>query len=68
MMPKTACEWANPRVTWHWMFRLLKETVAFLLQEKKRWMVPLVICLVILALLMVFASSSVLAPFIYPFF
>src|SRR5579859_3268948 len=66
-MPKTACGRACSLVRSSQMWRLLKETLAFLRQEKKRWMVPLVLCLVILAIVIVFAGSSVLAPFIYPF-
>ena len=46
---------------------LLKEFGQFLKQEKKWWLWPLVIILLLLGALIVFASSSALAPFMYPF-
>ncbi len=49
------------------MWRLAKEFVVFLRQEKKWWLVPLFFLLLCLAALFVFGSSSVLAPFMYPF-
>lgn len=49
------------------MWRLLKEFLEFLWQEKKWWLVPLIIFLLGLAALIMFGSSSVLAPFMYPF-
>lgn len=39
----------------------------FLRQEKKWWLVPLISILLVLAALILFGSSSVLAPFMYPF-
>ncbi len=47
---------------------LVREFAAFILQEKKWWMIPLVLVLLLLGFLMVFASSSPLAPFLYPLF
>lgn len=49
------------------MWQLCKEFVLFLRQEKKWWLVPLVALLLILAALILFSGSSVLAPFMYPF-
>ncbi len=49
------------------MWLLLKEFLVFLGREKKWWLVPLVLLLVLLAAIMIFGSSSVLAPFMYPF-
>jgi hypothetical protein len=46
----------------------IKELMGFLRREKKWWLMPLVAVLVILALVIVFAQSSSLAPFLYPFF
>lgn len=47
--------------------RVLIEYVEFLRLEKKYWMVPL-IAFVVLGLLMVFAQSTAVAPFIYTLF
>ncbi len=47
---------------------ILKELFTFLKQEKKYWLWPLVIILVLLGLLFVLAEGSALAPFIYSFF
>lgn len=49
------------------LVELLKEFGQFLKQEKKWWLWPLVIILLLLGTLIVFASSSALAPFMYPF-
>ncbi|MDA0752983.1 MAG: DUF5989 family protein [Verrucomicrobia bacterium] len=49
------------------LVELLKEFGQFLKQEKKWWLWPLVIILLLLGALIVFASSSALAPFMYPF-
>lgn len=47
---------------------ILKELITFLKQEKKYWLWPLVIILLLLGLLIVLAEGSVLAPFIYSLF
>lgn len=47
---------------------LVKEFFLFIKHEKKWWLVPLVVVLLIVGLLLVFASTSPLAPFIYPLF
>lgn len=49
------------------MWRLLRDFVDFLRQEKKWWLLPLILILVVLAALVAFSGSSVLAPFMYPF-
>jgi hypothetical protein len=49
------------------MWQALKEFLLFLRQEKKWWLVPLVLVLVLVGLVIVFSSSSALAPFMYPF-
>ena len=36
--------------------------------NKKYWLLPIVLVLVLTGLLLAFANSSVLAPFIYPLF
>ena len=48
--------------------RVLREFWQFLKQEKKYWIAPIVIVLVLFGLLLVFAQSSAVAPFIYTLF
>ena len=48
--------------------RVMREVFQFLRQEKKFWMVPIVIIFIAFGLLMVFAQSSAVAPFIYTLF
>lgn len=47
---------------------LIGDFIAFILHEKKWWMIPLVLILLILGGLLIFASGSPLAPFLYPLF
>ena len=47
---------------------VLREFWTFLKQEKKYWLAPIVIVLVLFGLLIVFAQSSAVAPFIYTLF
>ncbi|MBI3666533.1 MAG: hypothetical protein HY236_09985 [Acidobacteria bacterium] len=47
---------------------LLREFWLFLRQNKKLWLLPIVIVLVLLGALLIFALSSALAPFIYTIF
>ena len=48
--------------------RVIGELWQFLRQEKKYWLLPIVIVFVMLGLLIVFAQSSAVAPFIYTLF
>jgi hypothetical protein len=48
--------------------RVLSEFWQFLAQEKKYWLVPIVIVFVLFGLLIVFSQSSAVAPFIYTLF
>ena len=48
--------------------RVLVEFVQFLKEEKKYWLAPILIVLVLFGLLIVFAQSSAVAPFIYTLF
>jgi hypothetical protein len=48
--------------------RVVREFWEFLKQEKKYWLAPIVIVLVLFGLLLVFAQSSAVAPFIYTLF
>jgi hypothetical protein len=46
---------------------ILSDFFSFLLHNKKWWMIPILICLLLFGLLLVLGGSS-LAPFIYPLF
>jgi hypothetical protein len=48
--------------------RVFREFLSFLKHEKKFWLAPIVIVLVLFGLLLVFAQSSAVAPFIYTLF
>ena len=48
--------------------RVLVEVWQFLRQEKKYWLLPIVIVFVLFGLLIVFSQSSAVAPFIYTLF
>jgi hypothetical protein len=48
--------------------RVFGEFLAFLRQEKKYWLVPIVLVFVLFGLLLVFSQSSAVAPFIYTLF
>ena len=48
--------------------RVLAELLQFLREEKKYWLVPIVIVFVLFGLLIVFSQSSAVAPFIYSLF
>ena len=47
---------------------ILKEFGAFLGERKKWWLTPIVVVLVLLAVLLVLAQGSAMAPFIYTLF
>ena len=47
---------------------LAAEVWLFLRQNKKLWLLPIVLVLLLLGALLVFAQSSALAPFIYTIF
>ena len=47
---------------------VLREFWQFLKEEKKYWLAPIVLVLVLFGLLLVFAQSSAVAPFIYTLF
>ena len=47
---------------------LLGEFWDFLKHEKKYWLAPIALVLIVLGLLLVFAQSSAVAPFIYSLF
>ncbi len=47
---------------------LVKEFFLFIKHEKKWWLVPLILVLLVVGGLVLVAGSSPLAPFIYPLF
>jgi hypothetical protein len=49
-------------------FGIFGEFIAFLWERKLWWMIPMVTVLIVFGLLLVFAQSSALAPFIYTLF
>jgi drug/metabolite transporter superfamily protein YnfA len=49
-------------------FALAGEFWLFLRQNKKYWLLPIILVLFVVGALLVFAQSSALAPFIYSIF
>ncbi len=47
---------------------LTKEFFLFIRHEKKWWLIPLIAVLLIVGALVVFATVSPFAPFVYPLF
>ncbi len=47
---------------------LAGEIWLFLRQNKKLWLLPIIIVLLLMSALLIFAQSSALAPFIYTIF
>ena len=47
---------------------VLSEFFQFLREEKNYWLIPIAVVLVLFGLLIVFAQSSAVAPFIYSLF
>ena len=47
---------------------VLREFWNFLRQQKRYWLMPIVVVLVLFGLLLVFAQTSAVAPFIYTLF
>lgn len=48
--------------------QVLREFWAFVKEEKKYWLAPILLVLLLLGLLVAFAGSSAVAPFIYTLF
>ncbi len=48
--------------------RIAGEYLTFLREQKKWWLVPLLVTLLLLGILIVVSQSSALAPFIYTLF
>ena len=48
--------------------RIITEYLGFLKENKKWWLIPIVVVLVLFGLLIVITKGSALAPFIYTLF
>ena len=49
-------------------FEVLKDFWGFLKERKKWWLGPIIAVLLLMGILIIFAESSALAPFIYTLF
>ncbi|MEW6482355.1 MAG: DUF5989 family protein [bacterium] len=49
-------------------FGIMGELIGFLWQRKLWWLIPMVVVLLLFALLLIFAQSSAVGPFIYTLF
>lgn len=49
-------------------YEVVAEFLQLLKEERKYWLLPLVVVLLLVGLLLVFVQSSALAPFIYTLF
>ena len=47
---------------------VLREFWDFLRQQKRYWLIPIVVVLALFGLLLIFAQTSAVAPFIYTLF
>ncbi|MGC8742251.1 MAG: DUF5989 family protein [Verrucomicrobiia bacterium] len=50
------------------MWQLIKELFQFAVKEKKWWLIPMFILLLVLSALVLLSSGSPLTPFLYPLF
>lgn len=50
------------------MLRILKQFSEFTREQKKWWLIPLIIVLLSIGALLLFSQGSALAPFLYPQF
>ncbi|HEU4640020.1 MAG TPA: DUF5989 family protein [Candidatus Binatia bacterium] len=50
------------------MLELTLELWSFMKERKKFWLLPIILCLVVIGGLVVFTSGSAVAPFIYTLF
>jgi hypothetical protein len=63
------CQRAAESLEWpQIMWSVLREFLRFCAREKKWWLIPLVVVLLVLGLVLIFASSSGIAWALYPFF
>jgi len=50
------------------MWELIKDFAGFMAKRKKYWLAPIIIVMLLLGVLIVLASGSSIAPFIYTIF
>lgn len=50
------------------MFELIQDLWGFMRERKKFWLLPIIVTMVLLAVLIVLAQGSAVAPFIYTLF
>ncbi len=50
------------------MWELIKDFAGFMAKRKKYWLAPIIIVMLLLGVLIVLASGSAIAPFIYTIF
>ena len=50
------------------MWELIKDFAGFLGKRKKYWLAPIIVVMLLLGVLLVLASGSAIAPFIYTIF
>jgi len=50
------------------MWELIKDFAGFMAKRKKYWLAPIIIVMLLLGMLIVLASGSAIAPFIYTIF
>lgn len=50
------------------MNRILRDVSAFVWEQRKFWLLPILAALLLVGALVVLSETSPLAPFIYPFF
>jgi len=50
------------------MYEFLLELWSFMRERKKFWLLPIIVCIVLLGSLIFFTSGSAVAPFIYTLF
>ncbi len=49
-------------------FQIIRELFSFLLQNKRWWLVPMILVMLFLGVLVFIAQQSAVAPFIYALF
>lgn len=49
-------------------FEIIGELLNFLVSNKRWWMIPMVVVLLVFGVLLILAQSSAIAPFIYTLF
>jgi hypothetical protein len=70
-LPALACRLLSIFRSWHslggFMWSLFKEFLRFCRQEKKWWLIPLIVLLLVLGAILLFTASSGIAWALYPF-